>query len=149
MKDTLREFLGKKSIKKASIEEWRNYAKIKHPKELYLAIEEVFEDELNRVRKRDEIYETTRVRKTISFTNEEFQKVDAELKKSELDFSTFAKSILLKKKIVLPIERELIFELNKIGNNLNQLAKASNRYDDKIQILSQLVEIEKSIKLLR
>jgi len=42
----------------------------------------------------------------------------------------------------------MIFQVNKIENNLNRIAEAVNGRDDKIQILSELVEIEKAVKNL-
>jgi len=86
------------------------------------------------------------IRKTIRFSVVEFEKIEQQLQDNNLDFSTFSRSAILKKKINLPIEKELIFELNKIGNNLNQIAKAVNSNSQKIDILKELVKIEKELK---
>jgi hypothetical protein len=91
-------------------------------------------------------YDDKFIRKTIRFTEIEWQEIEEQIKKSEITFTEFARSAILRKKIKLPIEKELIYELNKIGNNLNQIAKAVNQRDDKIQILTELVEIERALK---
>ncbi len=101
-----------------------------------------------RVRNRNSEYEKVRVRKTISFKLDEYNIL---LEKMEMigttDFSNFAKNVLLEKKIIQKIEKSLILEVNKIGNNLNQIAKAINK-NEKINVLTQLVEIEKLLKSL-
>lgn len=88
------------------------------------------------------------IRKTIRFSKSEFEQIQSNLDLSQITFSDFARSAILRKKIKLPVEKKLLFELNKIGTNLNQIAKAVNSRKDKIQILTELVEIEKSIKEL-
>lgn len=93
-------------------------------------------------------YDNKFIRKTIRFTPAEFEKIELELNKSNLIFTNFARSAILRKKIKLPIEKELLFELNKIGNNLNQIARAVNQ-KDKIAVLTELIEIEKAIKELK
>lgn len=87
------------------------------------------------------------VRKTIRFTADEFQQIQQKLDFAEISFSDFARSAILKKQIKLPIERELIYELNKIGNNLNQIAKRVNQRERK-SVLVELVAIEKAVKEL-
>ena len=47
------------------------------------------------------------VRKTLRFSPEEFAQIQQELESANVSFSTFARSAILKKKIRLPIEREL------------------------------------------
>ena len=42
---------------------------------------------------------------------------------------------------------KLILEINRIGNNLNQIARAVNK-QERINVLSELVKIEQSIKEL-
>ena len=43
--------------------------------------------------------------------------------------------------------RDLIYQINKIGINLNQIARAVNQ-KDKVAILTELVEIEKQLRAL-
>lgn len=88
------------------------------------------------------------IRKTIRFSSDEFEQIQKQLDEANITFSDFARSAILRKKIKLPVEKKLLYELNKIGTNLNQIAKAVNSRNDKIRILSELVEIEKAIKEL-
>lgn len=88
------------------------------------------------------------IRKTLRFSEEEFDKIQLELDKSNISFSDFARSAILRKKIKLPIEKELIYQISKIGNNLNQIARAVNG-KEKISVLTELVEIEKALKDLK
>ena len=62
------------------------------------------------------------IRKTIRFSSEEYSKIEELMSEHNLTFAEFARGAILKKKIKLPIERELLYQLNKIGNNLNQIA---------------------------
>ena len=43
---------------------------------------------------------------------------------------------------------DLIYELNRIGNNLNQIAKSINN-KEKIPVLTQLIAIEKQLQKLQ
>ena len=88
------------------------------------------------------------VRKTLRFSPDEFAKIQQELKTANVSFSTFARSAILKKKIRLPIERELLTELSRIGNNLNQIARSCNQGEKRV-ILTELVAIEKQLKELK
>lgn len=88
------------------------------------------------------------IRKTLRFSEDEFAMIQQKLDLANITFSDFARSAILKKKIKLPIEKELIYELNKIGNNLNQIARAVNK-NEKISVLTELVEIEKALKVLK
>ncbi len=88
------------------------------------------------------------IRKTIRLTEEEFAKIQQELDTANISFSVFARSALLRKKIKLPIERELLTALNRIGNNLNQIARSCNQGEKK-SVLVELVAIEKQLKELK
>jgi len=147
MKKLLKEFLQKKSIKSKFLSDFIKFSKEKNSQFSEKKLTSFFLSEKKRITNRDLEYEKKRVRKTISFTNEEFENITENLNLTNLDFSTFAKSILLKKKIKLPIEKELIYEINKIGVNLNQIAKSVNK-SEKVAVLTQLVEIEKALKSL-
>ena len=100
-----------------------------------------------RSRAREEEQMPKDVRKTLRFSAEEFAQIQAELDRANISFSTFARSAILKKKIKLPIEREYLYELNRIGTNLNQIAKAVNS-GERINVLRKLIEIEAQIKAL-
>ena len=101
-----------------------------------------------RMPKMDGITLSKNIRKTLRFSDDEFAMIQQKLDLANITFSDFARSAILKKKIKLPIEKELIYQISKIGNNLNQIARAVNG-KDKVAILTELVEIEKQLKALR
>ena len=89
------------------------------------------------------------VRKTIRFSEDEFADVEAKLKEHNLSFSEFARGAILRKKIKTKLTLDYIFQLQKIGNNLNQIAKGINSRKSDIpnsEILKALVRIEKLIE---
>lgn len=97
-------------------------------------------------------YDDKFIKKTIRFTPDEFEKVEIERAKTNLDFTNFCKSAILKKKVKTKDEenfnQDLIYQVNKIGINLNQIARAVNQ-KDRVAVLTELVEIEKQLKELR
>ena len=97
-------------------------------------------------------YDDKFIKKSIRFTPDEFEKVEIERAKTNLDFTNFCKSAIFKKRVKTKDEenfnRDLIYQINKIGINLNQIARAVNQ-KDKIAILTELVEIEKQLRELR
>ena len=103
---------------------------------------------MDRKKKYDEKF----IRKTIRFTPDEYEKIEEQRAKTNLDFTSFCKSAILKKKVKTKEEeffnQDLIYQINKIGVNLNQIARAVNQ-KDKIAILTELVEIEKQLRELR
>jgi len=86
------------------------------------------------------------IKKTVRLSELEHEKLLKMLQENNLKFSDYARARLLKYKIKSKIDREQIYHLNKIGNNLNQIAKAVNSRNTKIQILEKLVDIERAIK---
>lgn len=96
-------------------------------------------------------YDDKFIKKTLRFTPDEFEKVEIERAKTNLDFTNFCKSAILKKRVKTKDEenfnRDLLYQVNKIGVNLNQIARAVNQ-KDKIAILTELVEIEKQLRAL-
>ena len=96
-------------------------------------------------------YDDKFIKKTLRFTPDEFEKVEIERAKTNLDFTNFCKSAILKKKIKTSIEedfnRDLIYQINKIGINLNQISRAVNQ-KDRVAVLTELVEIEKQLRAL-
>ena len=88
------------------------------------------------------------IRKTIRFTENEYALIQKELDKAHISFSTLARSSILRKKIKLPVERELLSELSRIGNNLNQIARSINQGEKRL-VLAELVAIESELKELR
>ena len=102
---------------------------------------------MDRKKKYDEKF----IRKTIRFTPLEFEKIEEQRIKTNLDFTSFCKSAILKKKVKTKDEenfnRDLIYQINKIGINLNQIARAVNQ-KDRVAVLTELVEIEKQLRAL-
>ena len=96
-------------------------------------------------------YDDKFIKKTIRFTPDEFEKVEIERAKTNLDFTSFCKSAILKRKIKTSIEedfnRDLIYQINKIGINLKQIARAVDQ-KDRVAVLTELVEIEKQLRAL-
>lgn len=96
-------------------------------------------------------YDDKFIKKSIRFTPDEYEKIEEQRQKTNLDFTNFCKSAILKKKVKTREEenfnRDLIYQVNKIGINLNQIAKAVNQ-KDRIAVLSELVEIEKQLRIL-
>ena len=87
------------------------------------------------------------ITKSIRFSLAEYESINLELEKTNLSFSSFTRNLLLKKKINSKTDDKLILEINRIGNNLNQIARAVNK-QERINVLSELVKIEQSIKEL-
>lgn len=88
-------------------------------------------------------YDNKHIRKTIRFTKDEFAKIEAQLATTELTFTEFARSAILKKKIALPIEKKTLSKLSEINDNLQLIADANNT---NIQVLQMLVQIQKDLK---
>ena len=97
-------------------------------------------------------YDDKFIKKTIRFTPVEFAKIEEQREKTNLDFTNFCKSAILKKRVKTKDEenfnRDLIYQVNKIGINLNQIARAVNQ-KDRVAILTELVEIEKQLRELK
>ena len=93
-------------------------------------------------------YDDKFVRKTLRFTPDEFAKIEEQREKTNLDFTNYAKKAIMNKRVIAKVEedftRALIYELNKIGNNINQIAKGVKT--DKVQVLQELIKIEKHLK---
>ena len=103
---------------------------------------------MNKIKKYDDKF----IRKTLRFTPLEFERIEEQREKTNLDFTNFCKSAILKKKVKTKLEedfnRDLIYQINKIGINLNQISRAVNQ-KDRVAVLTELVEIEKQLKALR
>jgi len=90
------------------------------------------------------------VRKSIRLSAQENEILLTELKKHNLTFSNFARAKILNQKIKSKITNDLIFEVSKIGNNLNQISKYVNTKKAlDFQVLEKLIEIEKQLERLR
>ena len=64
------------------------------------------------------------ITKSLRFSLAEYESINLELEKTNLSFSSFTRNLLLKKKINSETDDKLILEINRIGNNLNQIARA-------------------------
>jgi len=153
MKKIFDEFLEKqdKTLLKVFSFEFRDYVKKEYPEldsnKAYKFCSVLQKEKREKVAK----YEKSHLRKTIRFSKEEFETIEKQLEKADIkNFSQWAKSVLLKKKIKLPIEKERVVQLSKIGTNLNQIAKQVNSSDIDNEIataiLRKLVDLEKATK---
>jgi hypothetical protein len=66
------------------------------------------------------------ITKSLRFSLAEYESINLELEKTNLSFSSFTRNLLLKKKINSKTDDKLILEINRIGNNLNQIAYVIN-----------------------
>jgi hypothetical protein len=70
-------------------------------------------------------------------------------KPSDFQPMSISKSIL-KKKVHTKLTADMIYQIQRIGNNLNQIAKSLNQKKDSdisnLEVLRKLIEIEKAIK---
>ncbi|MFW2371469.1 plasmid mobilization protein, partial [Aliarcobacter butzleri] len=82
---------------------------------------------------------------------DDIKKIESEISKTNLSFNDFCIKAILKRKIKSAEEenfnRDLLYQVNKIGVNLNQIARAVNQ-KDRVAILTELIEIEKQLRLL-
>ena len=98
-----------------------------------------------------EKYESKFIKKTLRFFPDDIEKIESEISKTNLSFNDFCIKAILKRKIKSAEEenfnRDLLYQVNKIGVNLNQIARAVNQ-KDRVAILTELIEIEKQLRLL-
>lgn len=92
-------------------------------------------------------YDKTHLRKSIRFSQDEFKIIEEKMSMLDTNFSTYAKSVLLDFEIKTKEQKKLLFELNKIGNNINQIAIKLNQNKD-IDSLSKLAEVENKLQEL-
>lgn len=100
---------------------------------------------------KDKKYDSRFIRKTLRFSSDEYAQIESQLTTLGVNFTNFAKNAIINHKITIPIQMDLIYELNRIGNNLNQIAKSMHTMDNKHKstVLAQLVEIEKQLQKLQ
>ncbi len=93
----------------------------------------------------------------VSFPNEIYDKISLEAEKSEVTKAEFIRQLLKydfdkkrepsKKRVHKTTDPRLLYHLNKIGNNLNQIAKHLNEGNSlELQALAELTNIEQSLK---
>ena len=91
---------------------------------------------------------TKNIIKKLRLTDAEWSAIEKKLKETGMTFSKFALSSMLSRRIRLPIERELLAELAKQGNNLNQVAARLNR-DESLDRVAILILTENNALLHR
>ena len=101
-----------------------------------------------KMQNKDQKYDSRFIRKSLRFSPDEYAKVETQLTTLGVNFTNFAKNAIIHHQITIPIQMDLIYELNRIGNNINQIAKSVNS-GEKIPVLTQLVEIEKQLQKLQ
>ena len=91
-------------------------------------------------------------RVTIRFTEDEYNKLKTKADELGISLSTYIRKKALgnRERISSKCNKELLYEMNRIGNNLNQIARHCNitKTIDKL-VLQSLVEIEKKLNDLR
>jgi hypothetical protein len=101
-----------------------------------------------KMQNKDKKYDSKFIRKSLRFSSSEYEQIESQLTTLGVSFTQFAKHAIINHQITIPIQMDLIYELNRIGNNLNQIAKSVNS-KQKIAVLTQLVEIEKQLQKLQ
>ena len=99
------------------------------------------------------------IKKTVRFSETEFTEIEQKLIEHQLTFSEYARSALLDKKIhsknnieSIYQNKKIIEELNRIGNNINQIAKSLNSARPDISnsiVLKSLIDFNNSINALK
>jgi hypothetical protein len=90
------------------------------------------------------------IKKSLRLTEKENLQLEENLQKHNLKFSEFARAKILNQKIKSKITNDLIYEVSKIGNNLNQIAKYVNTQKAlDFRVLEKLVSIEKKLEEIR
>ena len=93
------------------------------------------------------------IRKTIRFSPEEYEQITSNL--NGKSFSEFARELILNGKVkisrVKKVDPALLYELNRIGNNLNQIAHKVNveSCENDILILDSLRNIERALEEIK
>lgn len=86
------------------------------------------------------------IRKTIRFSESEFETIKIIMHEHNLTFAEFARGVILRKKIKTNLTKDMIFEVNRIGNNLNQIARKVNQNSNQRNLLLTLIEIKNELK---
>ncbi len=89
------------------------------------------------------------IRKTIRFNEHEYAFINQQIEEHHLSFAELGRAAMLNQKIKSKLELEMVFQVGKIGINLNQLAHHVNtKKCIDMQVLYTLVQIEKSLTRL-
>ena len=90
-----------------------------------------------------------KIRKTIRFSDDEFVRIETLMSEHNLTFAEFARGAILRKKIKTNLTKDLLFEINRVGNNLNQIAKKVNSGSDRKNLLIELIQIRKELEAIK
>jgi len=103
---------------------------------------------INEKKLRKEVHRN--ILKTLRFTSDENKKINDLLILHNIKFSDYARSKILNLKIKTNIEIDYIYQIKKIGTNINQIAKKINQNNssEKIELLEKLLDIENQLKKL-
>ena len=82
-----------------------------------------------KMQNKDQKYDSRFIRKTLRFSTDEYAQIESQLTTLGVNFTNFAKNAIINHKITIPIQMDLIYELNRIGNNLNKIAKSMHTMD--------------------
>ncbi len=97
-------------------------------------------------------YDAKFIRKSLRFTQKQYEHIEKQMKKTGENFTQYAHRIIVNKTTRVPIYQrakiEVAHQINKIGNNLNQLAKIAHQTGN-IQALSVFERIEQQLKELK
>jgi len=86
------------------------------------------------------------IRKTIRFNEQEYVHVLKQIEEHHLSFATVARSAILNQEIKSKLEIEMVYQVNKIGININQVAHYVNtKKCIDMQVLQTLVNIERTL----
>ena len=86
------------------------------------------------------------IRKTIRFDEYEYAYITKQIEEHHLSFAELGRAAILNQKIKSKLELEMVFQVSKIGINLNQLAYHVNtKKCIDMEVLYRLVQIEKSL----
>ena len=90
-------------------------------------------------------------RVTIRLTQEEYEKLKEKANTLGITTSAYIRKKILgnREKVLTKCDKDLLYEINRIGNNLNQIAKHCNinKSVDKL-VLQELVTIEQQLQKL-
>ena len=89
------------------------------------------------------------IRKTIRFSDDEYAYIKKQLEEHHLSFAVLARSAILNQEIVSKLEVEMVYQVHKVGLNMNQVSHYVNtKKCIDIQVLQTLVNIEKTLTRL-
>ena len=108
-------------------------------------------EDTDKIKRRKALSDRKTIVKSVRFTTEEYAKIEQQLNKLNTTFAIFSRASILKTKIKFQpkIKSDLIFEINKIGNNINQLAKIANEKKAiDTNVLKVMFDIQKKLDKL-